>query len=157
MFFPSCRHSESLCQNTKWCERRQLPNGEMWNEPWRGSWPRPEKLRAYLKMTSLPSHVSDPYQDDLLYVLTCGSLNIFPLAVVSDRSTTKHHPISECPPALRAGTAESGGDGLLWAGWPDWQREHGRKYHRCKSSQLESSFWCCYLLLKGLSVVLQLQ
>lgn len=33
--------------------------------------------------------------------------------VVSDCSTADHHPIPERPPALGAGVADSGGDGLL--------------------------------------------
>lgn len=64
------------------------------------------------------------------------SCNLFD-CVVSDRSTTKHHPISQRPPALRAGIADSGGDRLLWAGRPDRQREHSRKHHHCKSLLLE--------------------
>ncbi|KAM3617689.1 uncharacterized protein V6R79_009688 [Siganus canaliculatus] len=47
----------------------------------------------------------------------------------TDCSTTQHHPVSQRPPALRAGTADSGRDGLFGAGRPDRQREHGRKHH----------------------------
>lgn len=39
----------------------------------------------------------------------------------SDRSTAQCHPISQRSPALRAGTAGTGGDGLFRAGRPDRQ------------------------------------
>lgn len=57
--FSSCRLSENPCQTTKWWERKQQLRGETWNEHLHASLPRLEKLKAYSKMTSLPSHVSD--------------------------------------------------------------------------------------------------
>lgn len=69
--FLHSRRSESLCQTTKWWERRQRVRGETWSEHSHASWPRPEKLRASSKMTSLPSHVSDPTKQTCISVVIC--------------------------------------------------------------------------------------
>lgn len=164
--FSALRRSESPCQTTKWWERRQQVRGETWSERSHASWPRPERLRASSKTTSLPSHVSlflqraSVFQKSVLmcrlhlqvlfYVYMCVCMKACCIymssdpCVVSDCSATKLHPISQCPPALRAGIAGSGGDGLLWAGRPDGQREHSRKHHLCKSSLLELAYLFSY-------------
>lgn len=60
--------------------------------------------------------------------------------VASDCSATELHPVSQRPPALGAGTADFGGDGLLWAGRPDGQRERSREHRQCKSSLLKLAY-----------------
>lgn len=77
VFFSALRRSESPCQTTKWWERRQQVRGETWSERSHASWPRPEKLRASSKTTSLPSHVSLFLQRASVFqksVLMCSSL-----------------------------------------------------------------------------------
>ncbi len=52
------RPFESLCQITRWWERRRHHRGEMWNVLSHASWPRQERRKAFLRTTSVHSLVS---------------------------------------------------------------------------------------------------
>lgn len=57
---------------------------------------------------------------------------LFCVCVTSDCCSSEFYPLSECTSPVGAGAAVFGGDWLIWAGWPDWQREQPRKQHHGK-------------------------
>ncbi|XP_075954515.1 transcription initiation factor TFIID subunit 8 isoform X2 [Anarhichas minor] len=69
--------------------------------------------RALTRFMAKTGETQSLFKDDIT-AFPCERLHQVALYFQNrDRSTTEHYPISQCPPALRAGIADSGGDRLL--------------------------------------------
>lgn len=133
------RPFESLCQITRWWERRRHHKGEMWSVLSHASWPRPERHKAFLRMTSVHFLVSFsvPYITSFSFYFEwpfAFLVNVYSsvYSSVSDRCKAELHPLLERPAALWTRATDPGGDGFIRAGRPDRHREQPQSHHSGK-------------------------